>query len=62
MSAIRGRAPCALGAHLLRRGLGQPLVGGRSTGSHEASIDALIRGDADCGSIDETVWDREDRP
>ena len=27
------------------------------TGSHEASIDALIHGEADCASIDETVWD-----
>ena len=48
----------ALRAHLLRRGLGQPLFGRMVvTGSHEASIDALIRGEADCASIDETVWD-----
>ena len=27
------------------------------TGSHEASIDALLDGRADCAAIDETVWD-----
>jgi ABC-type phosphate/phosphonate transport system substrate-binding protein len=26
------------------------------TGSHEASIDALIRGEADLAAIDDTVW------
>jgi len=47
----------ALRAHIVRRGLGQR-VGGRTieTGSHEASIDALLRGDADVAAIDETVW------
>ena len=47
----------ALRAHIVHRGLGQR-VGGRTieTGSHEASIDALLRGDADVAAIDETVW------
>lgn len=47
----------ALRAHLL--GLGQPRpMFGRIvvTGSHEASIDALLDGRADCAAIDETVW------
>jgi phosphonate transport system substrate-binding protein len=47
----------ALRAHLARRGLGElrfgPVI---ETGSHEASIDALLRGDADVAAIDETVW------
>lgn len=47
----------ALRAHIVRRGLGQR-DGGRTieTGSHEASIDALLGGDADLAAIDETVW------
>jgi phosphonate transport system substrate-binding protein len=47
----------ALRAHLDRRGLRESRFGRVVvTGSHEASIDALIRGDADCAAIDETVW------
>lgn len=47
----------ALRAHLERRGLRESMFGRVVvTGSHEASIDALIRGDADCAAIDETVW------
>ena len=47
----------ALRAHLARHGVHAPPFGHVvETGSHEASIDALLVGDADCASIDETVW------
>ena len=47
----------ALRAHLARHGLRKPLFQRVvETGSHEASIDALLRGDADVAAIDETVW------
>ena len=47
----------ALRAHLARRGLRQPILGRVvETGSHEASIDALLGGKADVAAIDETVW------
>lgn len=47
----------ALRAHLLRLGLRQPIFRRIIvTGSHEASIDALLDGAADCAAIDETVW------
>lgn len=48
----------ALRAHLLSIGIRQPMFGRfLVTGSHEASIDALLDGRADCAAIDETVWD-----
>ena len=47
----------ALRAHLVRRGLGRQGVAGIvETGSHEASIDALLHDDADIAAIDETIW------
>lgn len=48
----------ALRAHLLAHGVRQPMFDRiLVTGSHEASIDALLDGRADCAAIDETVWD-----
>jgi phosphonate transport system substrate-binding protein len=47
----------ALRAHLVALGIGRPLFDRiLATGSHEASIDALLDGRADCAAIDETVW------
>jgi ABC-type phosphate/phosphonate transport system substrate-binding protein len=47
----------ALRAHLVRLGLRQPIFRRIVvTGSHGASIDALLDGSADCAAIDETVW------
>jgi phosphonate transport system substrate-binding protein len=47
----------ALRAHLVRRGLRQPrFLRVIETGSHEASVDALLDGEADLAAIDETVW------
>jgi ABC-type phosphate/phosphonate transport system substrate-binding protein len=47
----------ALRAHLAAAGLRGSLFGRVvMTGSHEASIDALLDGVADCAAIDETVW------
>lgn len=47
----------ALRAHLLAVGLREPMFGRiLTTGSHEASIDAMLDGQADCAAIDETVW------
>ncbi len=48
----------ALRAHLLALDVEQPIFDRiLVTGSHEASIDALLDGRADCAAIDETVWD-----
>lgn len=48
----------ALRAHLVALGIRQPDFGRTIvTGSHEATVDALLDGRADCAAIDETVWD-----
>lgn len=47
----------ALRAHLHAVGLREPMFGRIvTTGSHEASIDAMLDGEADCAAIDDTVW------
>ena len=47
----------ALRAHVARHRLDERTVGRViETGSHEASIDALLRCEADVAAIDETVW------
>jgi ABC-type phosphate/phosphonate transport system substrate-binding protein len=47
----------AVRALLQTRGLRRPMFRRFVvTGSHEASIDALLAGDADCAAIDDTVW------
>jgi ABC-type phosphate/phosphonate transport system substrate-binding protein len=47
----------ALRVHLHRRGLRESMFGRVVvSGSHEASIDALIAGAVDCAAIDETAW------
>lgn len=47
----------ALRAHLVSLGLPRPNFGRIIvSGSHEASIDALLDGAADCAAIDDTVW------
>jgi ABC-type phosphate/phosphonate transport system substrate-binding protein len=47
----------ALRAHLVSLGLRRPIFGRvLVSGSHEASIDALLEGAADCAAIDDTVW------
>lgn len=47
----------ALRAYLVRRDVREPTIQRVvETGSHEASIDALLRGEADVAAIDETVW------
>ena len=47
----------ALRAHLVASGIREPIFGRVIvSGSHEASIDALLDGIADCAAIDDTVW------
>jgi len=47
----------ALRAHLAARGARRPMFGRIVvSGSHEASIDALLDGSADCAAIDDAVW------